>query len=63
MVEFEEGTRVAVSVDGERRTGVVVDWEYTVKYGQPLFAVALDEPLPDGRDRHLAHAESIERSS
>ncbi|WP_276257485.1 hypothetical protein [Haloglomus litoreum] len=56
-----DGARVAVTLDGERRTGEVVRTTYTTKYGQPLVAVALDEPLPDGRDRYLARADAVER--
>jgi hypothetical protein len=56
-----DGARVAVTLDGERRTGEVVQTTYTAKYGQPLVTVALDEPLPDGRERHLAHADTVER--
>lgn len=56
-----DGTRVAVTVDGEERTGEVLRTTYTTKYGQPLVAVALDEPLPDGRDQHLARADTVER--
>jgi hypothetical protein len=56
-----DGARVAVTLDGERRTGQVVRTTYTTKYGQPLVAVALDDPLPDGRDQYLARADAVER--
>jgi hypothetical protein len=55
------GTTVAVTVDGAERTGVVLRTTYTAKYGQPLVAIALDEPLPDGRERHLALADNVAR--
>jgi hypothetical protein len=60
MTELE-GATVAVTVDGTERTGVVLRTTYTAKYGQPLVAVALDEPLPDGRERHIALADAVER--
>jgi hypothetical protein len=56
-----DGARVAVRIDGERRTGAVIRTTYTSKYGQPLVAVALDEPLPDGREQHVALADAVER--
>jgi len=56
-----EGAAVAVTVDGAERTGVVLRTTYTAKYGQPLVAVALDEPLPDGREQHIARADAVER--
>jgi hypothetical protein len=56
-----EGAHVAVTVDGERRTGVVERTTYTPKYGQPLVAVVLDETLPDGRERTVVRAETVER--
>lgn len=46
-----EGSRVAVTVDGERVTGTVVEATYTVKSGSPVVAVAFDEPRPDGREQ------------
>ena len=55
-----EGTRVAVTVDGERREGTVVEATYTVKGGSPVVAVALDEPLADGRDQYLAPLDETE---
>lgn len=56
-----QGAKVAVTVDGAERTGVVLRATYTAKYGQPLVAVVLDKPLPDGRERHLALADTVER--
>jgi hypothetical protein len=57
-----EGSRVAVVVDGERREGTVVSATYTVKGGDPVLGVELDEALSGGRARHavsLADAELI----
>jgi len=54
------GRRVVVTIDGVERAGEVVRTTYTAKYGQPLVAVALDTPLPDGRDQYLAVAEAVE---
>ncbi|PSP99571.1 hypothetical protein BRC89_04270 [Halobacteriales archaeon QS_4_70_19] len=54
------GRRVVVTIDGVERAGEVVRTTYTAKYGQPLVAVALDIPLPDGRDQYLAVAEAVE---
>lgn len=48
-----EGSRVAVVIDGERHEGTVVEATYTVKGGDPVLGVELDEELPDGRSRHL----------
>ncbi|WP_254822583.1 hypothetical protein [Haloglomus halophilum] len=56
-----DGATVAVTVDGQQRTGTVLRTTYTAKYGQPLVAVALDEPLPDGREQYLARADTVER--
>lgn len=55
-----EGDRVAFTVDGERYEGTVVRRTYTVKGGEPVVAVDLDDPLPDGRERHLVPATDTE---
>lgn len=54
------GARVAVAVDGERRRGTVVDVTYTVKGGEPVLTVDLDEPLPDGRERFAASPADVD---
>lgn len=48
-----KGERVAVVVDGHRYEGTVTGSAYTVKGGEPVVAVALDDELPDGRERYL----------
>ncbi|WP_255149758.1 hypothetical protein [Halorarius halobius] len=48
-----EGTRVAVTVDGERHEGTVVEASYTVKGGEPVVGVALDDPPEGGPGRHV----------
>ncbi|WP_255196087.1 hypothetical protein [Halorarius litoreus] len=48
-----EGSRVAVVIDGERHEGTVVEASYTVKGGDPVLGVELDDALSDGRSRHL----------
>ena len=55
-----EGTRVAVTVDGEHRDGTVVEATYTVKGGSPVVAVELDEPLADGRERCVLSLDETE---
>lgn len=54
------GRRVVVTVSGERREGTVVETAYTVQGGEPVVAVALDRPLPDGRSRYLAAMDDVE---
>lgn len=55
-----EGTRVVVTVDGDRRAGTVASVAYTVKGGQPVLTVALDEPLPDGREQFPAAPDAVD---
>lgn len=51
-----QGRRVAVTVDGDRREGTVVEATYTLRGGEPVVAVALD-----GDDRrHLAPLSATE---
>lgn len=57
-----EGTRVSLVVDGEERTGTVVEATYTVKGGHPVVAVELDEPV-GGRERVVAPRESVSPSA
>jgi hypothetical protein len=40
---------VRVTLGGRRRSGTVADVTYTPKRGDPVVAVELDEPGPDGR--------------
>jgi len=44
------GRRVETSVAGATRQGTVTAVTYTLKGGQPVAAVELDEPAPDGRE-------------
>jgi hypothetical protein len=46
---LQPGQRVRVTLGGRRRSGTVADVTYTPKRGDPVVAVELDEPGPDGR--------------
>jgi len=44
------GRRVRVEVQGESHTGTITAVTYTLKGGQPVVRVELDEPTADGKE-------------
>lgn len=55
------GSRVQVTADGETHTGRVSAVNYTPKFGNPVLAVLLDDPLADGRDEVVRPPDAVSR--
>lgn len=44
------GRRATVEAEGESHAGTITSVTYTLKGGQPVVRVELDEPTPSGRE-------------